>query len=419
MDASVISDVKHHCAAPTWNGFVYQGKIALIVVLDLLLSQDQNWKHYALELEWREDFSIIGNERHVSIHQVKCKAATGPGDYQDAINKLRENIYSGENNGERSTAPAKYLHTASFVSSLQEEDISLYDYGEEQCFMPIDVLDAALQNRIRRYLDKVDSENSGSRSVAFYERCLLYVCNIVTAKIQEIHRINHTGTRVADIDKLIPFREIIALLRKDFNANSSDYYTFRIKQIFNKAFENFFLENEITEGAMYMKLCDYSSMINSLSDQNFRKFCLSIFPGADVEKESGFPELHAHIITDNFCEVLSQVSLLASMADKDFKLLYHKEDTNYLPSSVGDKKKRVIHEFRRNIYEDAYLEVLYEVQAIVTKSVSFSSLQEELGHIMDVQDHDSHPGKREKINQVQAIEIIDLEAAKQRIDTND
>ncbi|QHL87948.1 hypothetical protein GU926_11100 [Nibribacter ruber] len=422
MEVSLISEEKHHCAAPTWNGFVYQGKIALIVVLDLLLGQDQNWQDYALELEWREDFSIKNQERYISIHQVKCKGGSGAAEYQEAVDKLLANIYQTESLEEPTTLPIRCLHTACSIISPEWNGITLYDYGAGKCFMPIEFIDKELLSRISNYLNKIDPENSGNRGTTFYDRCLLYLCNKITAKIQDIHRINHTGVRVADIDKRIPFEEIIATLQKNYNANSEDYYTFRIKETFNKAFENFFSENNITEELskeQYTKLCVYSSLINCLANDKFRHFCLAIFPGADIIEESGFPEHHAHIITDNFCEILSHISLRADIADKDYKLQYHKGGANYLPTSLGDKKLRIINELRKNIHKDAYLRVLYEVRTIITKSVSFASLGKELGHIMNIQNLEHSSEIREKINQIQAIEMIDRVAAKQRIDTDD
>ena len=78
-----------HDATPTWNGFNYQGKIALYVVLDKLIDLNNNGVNdYSLELEWFEDFAIKRNNDYLSIHQVKNYGNDRLNDYKNAIQSL-------------------------------------------------------------------------------------------------------------------------------------------------------------------------------------------------------------------------------------------------------------------------------------------------------------------------------------------
>ena len=78
-----------HDATPTWNGFNYQGKVALCVVLTKLLEIGNNSVNdYTLELEWLEDFAIKKNNEYETIHQVKNYGKDTLPDFKHALNSL-------------------------------------------------------------------------------------------------------------------------------------------------------------------------------------------------------------------------------------------------------------------------------------------------------------------------------------------
>lgn len=78
-----------HDASPTWNGFNYQGKIALYVVLDKLIEiNNVDVGEFSLELEWLEDFAIKKNNDYISIHQVKNYGNNGLEDYKNALGSI-------------------------------------------------------------------------------------------------------------------------------------------------------------------------------------------------------------------------------------------------------------------------------------------------------------------------------------------
>ncbi len=66
-----------HSAVSSWSGYVYQGKIALYLVLRTIKEKYENnlsfdFSNYSLEVEWQEDFSIKEGKKYLSIHQVKA-----------------------------------------------------------------------------------------------------------------------------------------------------------------------------------------------------------------------------------------------------------------------------------------------------------------------------------------------------------
>lgn len=78
-----------HDATPTWNGFNYQGKVALCVTLDKLLQLgNQPVNEYSLELEWLEDFAIKKNDEYETLHQVKNYGKDTLSDFKSALGSL-------------------------------------------------------------------------------------------------------------------------------------------------------------------------------------------------------------------------------------------------------------------------------------------------------------------------------------------
>lgn len=84
LKGELVSD-----ASPSWNGFDYQSKIALVVVLEKILTNlDGDWSKYSLEFEWVEDFAIKCEGNYETIHQVKALDSTSIGPYRQPTAQL-------------------------------------------------------------------------------------------------------------------------------------------------------------------------------------------------------------------------------------------------------------------------------------------------------------------------------------------
>lgn len=87
-EQSTMEKVNEFDATHSWNGFSYQGKIGLIVVIDKLIeliSKSRSAENYSIEFEWLEDFSIKKGEEYLTIHQVKSYGEGSLTSYKDAI----------------------------------------------------------------------------------------------------------------------------------------------------------------------------------------------------------------------------------------------------------------------------------------------------------------------------------------------
>lgn len=74
-------------ASASWNGYMYQGKVALLVVLKKI-NEVSNVNELWLESEGIEDFSIGSGEKYESIHQVKNRKYDKIEYYREALSNI-------------------------------------------------------------------------------------------------------------------------------------------------------------------------------------------------------------------------------------------------------------------------------------------------------------------------------------------
>lgn len=115
-------------ASSSWNGYMYQGKVALLVTLKKI-NETTDIEEYWLELEGVEDFSIGFRESYESVHQVKNRKNEVIKDYREALSNIVKRIkdYPSISNG--------YLHTKNkikFNDWEKEIQKELLDYYPEK-----------------------------------------------------------------------------------------------------------------------------------------------------------------------------------------------------------------------------------------------------------------------------------------------
>lgn len=125
----VIDKVDTDKASSSWSGFIYQGKVAVYTVLKYLNYYYPNINEiskFEIEIEYLEDFSIIKDGDHISLHQVKAKPETNTiGSYNEAnLNLLGKLI-------KYPTVKEVSLHTATEIKDFNKEKLrrSLENYN--------------------------------------------------------------------------------------------------------------------------------------------------------------------------------------------------------------------------------------------------------------------------------------------------
>ena len=112
-------------ATDSWHGYTYQGKIALLVAMEIINklyeeSKKEKIKNYYLEIEWLEDFSILYSctqdqpPQYFSIHQVKAREDDLIDAYSDALETLARKVYKTP------TIQKAFLHTETSIKLLNK-----------------------------------------------------------------------------------------------------------------------------------------------------------------------------------------------------------------------------------------------------------------------------------------------------------
>lgn len=105
-------------AIPSWNGYVYQGEIALVVLVEKMLELEKSdLPLYSIGLEDVEDFSIYCQQKIVSIHQVKAVDKNRLSEYGEALYKLAGSLSIMEDDVKG------YLHVTNKLDADSVSDI--------------------------------------------------------------------------------------------------------------------------------------------------------------------------------------------------------------------------------------------------------------------------------------------------------
>lgn len=275
-------------ATHSWNGYCYQGKIALIVVIDYIINSIKKTdaiNQYKLEFEYLEDFSIIKDEKYVQIHQVKTYGPASLSDYKDAIwLLLGKSIYE-----EYKTIEKSYLHTAEIINSTsgvvdntqtlravltaykkpsssnsltQKSPLELYEYIEEKnlldkafgkfsifeysdgnLFCTLQEVENKVKEKISEYykfIGKSQKLNEKGILNKFVESAYVNLLGFIDKHVNERHYNRQNG--VEYYDKEINFNDIVKILNEDYEKLPIQYYVFYLKDKLMKNFNQYFSE---------------------------------------------------------------------------------------------------------------------------------------------------------------------------------
>ena len=120
----------NHDATPTWSGYVYQGEIAIYLVVKEIcklrddgLTLEEIGSEYMIEVENCEDIAVIhtvnNRKEYLSIHQVKNEKNTNIEHYRSPLVQLmlEKGVYTKCNQGK----PKAYLHVSNDICNSSED----------------------------------------------------------------------------------------------------------------------------------------------------------------------------------------------------------------------------------------------------------------------------------------------------------
>ncbi len=130
-------------AINSWEGYKYQGNIALYVTLSYIkeiLSKQETLDCYEVQIEGEEDFALLKNGQYKSLHQVKLGAVSL--DDNDKFAFIAEIIQNGAELGyfhvnSSKRIPADFLKKACSVISNLNIELQKRLFQREICWLQI------------------------------------------------------------------------------------------------------------------------------------------------------------------------------------------------------------------------------------------------------------------------------------------
>ncbi|MDD2829234.1 MAG: hypothetical protein PHW18_06635 [Sulfuricurvum sp.] len=369
-------------AVTSWNGFVYQGKVAIYYVL-----QEISNCNYELQLDSIEDFSIINsiNRSIISMHQVKAKKSDDFSQYKNAFEKLMDkaNFASCQN---------VYFHLANGISNKPIDDIqalyppmTIYMYdGLSYC--PVDEIDQKIEGAISALMLSRFPDDSSKSSPEYAKKTRRFLDDIITKQLSKIHAIIHANLlneRTAAYTQTIPFSEFINILDLDLNQQElgDEYYFYLIVEDFYRYFQEYCIEYETDLSkedrkrlnSIIIKFKDFNKYQMTTFFQNITPHRTFNFKTICDYKQNS---IDADEIKDTFFYILHQLKNDPHITDK-FLLHWVKninpDETKFYSPTTIDKPQSQLSKVSERIIKNAFdndLNVMFESDYLITNDMT-------------------------------------------------
>lgn len=155
----VTSEKDPRNALASWDGYEYQGQVALIVVLEMIIAGKFPIDECELMLEDLEDFSIYYMGERISTHQVKATKDKNISDYKEALYKMAEGLQQDSKNKDLKA----YLHTSNSLNTanwVSDIEAAIKGFVPEmvknlrKCLVDDDEIDKKVKELRKRYGEK-------------------------------------------------------------------------------------------------------------------------------------------------------------------------------------------------------------------------------------------------------------------------
>lgn len=202
-------------AIPSWSGFNYQGKVAILCALQQI-NQNANIEDYSIELEKREDFTVLKGEKAVALYQVKAVLSKKRHSYYTLCTPPKESAAQKLLRHRRECG--NYLAQCYLVSAVKivdwdsadnpyKGDISLYEY--ENNIVSIEGCPKAVQREISIFLSSQSTGTTGFDVETIYGR----LCLFLDRKIASMHSQGYNSREYR-----IPLSEFVEVIKNTITA---------------------------------------------------------------------------------------------------------------------------------------------------------------------------------------------------------
>jgi len=420
-----MCDAVLHTAICTWSGFVYQGKIALLHALQVLIDEEsQEAQNYQLQLDYLDDFAVLdsqGNAR--SLHQVKAYKSGYFSAYREAFKAQQEKVSStGCTNLFFHVACEITDETSSSIAN-QYSPVKLYNYPQQgtACYYcSLSDVDSEIEARIRTFFVNNHSTESYRINYEYITKCRCYLDQIIQKQVIDIHAAVHAGASQGDAaaKKTISFSRLIDALNTDLNHDSltEDYFFWILKLDLGRYFHDFCLENEVEdETEKGQRLIGCMCKLNTLDINGMKMFIRSIVPHREC-RLSTLAEYKDDTVThdqicDGFLTILGDID-----STGEFPFLWKATDKTYYAPTAIIHSQRQCEKVCRRIVEnvlDQDVQSAFEAQKLITIDIEAENIFQVAHRVLD--QYDESDDNYKKISHWKKVALVTLEQAKDAI----
>lgn len=427
-----------HSAIPSWSGYIYQGKVALYHVLrivkeELDIDVNKTFENYDLEVEWQEDFSILIDGTHETIHQVKAyEANSSPTVYDNALDGLFNKLSNGigkkgylniqnsirfttrtvsKNFEELKTANQEVTGIKSYFQSVLD-DVEIYKYCNGKDCCDIDEIDILVLQKIEEIYDLNDF-GINAKTIKQYEFIRYKIYDLLDTHIFEVHK----GVR--NNNETIPFNDILDIFRENLESFSREYEYIIAKEKLLKSIHKYC--NDSTLCSLALTSCNNTCQLYEIEEEIQNMSSQDVF--LMLKNASPHFESFADIVNEQGLKFsLSRIFHKIDKSYKENRIQYKKGQNYYLASTLSGERNTA--ELSGRILRNKDLDLIlnqFQIDYIISDDVNISDLKKEamnLKNLSSEEDIDELFDFRdnEKINKIKKIEVKNLDISKGEIE---
>ncbi|OME93492.1 hypothetical protein BK124_24580 [Paenibacillus amylolyticus] len=456
----------NHDASNSWNGYSYQGKAAIYTVLKIINDQClilEDVKQFELELEHLEDFTVIHNDKEISIHQVKTFNSTAPSEYKDAVWTLlgklamkphidKAYLHTTEKLPDKATLKERYINLTAPTATNSENQLNpneYYNYVVENDFyelvfgkfelFPYDkelnhCSLSDMKNKINVQLRRYYEEREIHRSEEHFNRLYYFLLSLLDNHISERHVALQEGT-VTKTNRRIPFSVFYDALNCNFEESSRQFYTHVLRELYCSVCEQFLYDNQDeATSTPFQRVKTFYDEVRLVDDNAFLKLCKKWTPHVQAS-EINLKTFHGLIPFQGIRDpLLKALYVFSEPLHHDQSVFLKKNEsgvnTVYLPTTLHERPTSLVNDelldekqvsrIAREIIMNSDIEDLHEIDVMISSHIPMQSLEEAAYTYTqisydEIESDDNHT-EEDKFMKIKRIKMITFPQARKELE---
>ena len=323
-------DDNNNDAIPSWSGYSYQGKVAILCVLEKInelndLSELAGW---AMQLEKVQDFFFLNNKEIVSLWQVKAMLSSVR--YQSYINAMDKLVEDKNRTG--FWAAECYLVAAVDIVNWNDDDNTYKDdiqlYIRKNRAVALKDVSDEIKEELKVLINKIGI-------TVDEEAAYLQLCYLIDEKVSKFHQAGKKD------NYLIGFTEIVERIKETENFENR-ISELKIKEmIYQNIYEKIqegissYCEDCIKQddGSCDLEYCAINRNNELLGGVDVENYMKSIRP--EIEKDIDYTISHPEDYSDTICYSISTAPAVAMQRENDIiSVSCYNGELNVIPTML-------------------------------------------------------------------------------------